>query len=141
MHRGVSSFVPKGQSLGEMHTRLKEPDRRGNTDRWHRDYRIRIHFITTSRCSLQGRASTVLEGDRCLQPANNGCRKRGAEYEKQPDIGASTISARLVDAWVVVDSRGTCSRAISRRTVMNNSGSVLTYRCRSEHFNEPLDRS
>jgi len=27
MHRGISSVVPKRQSLGEMHNRLKEPDR------------------------------------------------------------------------------------------------------------------
>jgi hypothetical protein len=36
-----------------MHTRLKEPDRWGNADRLHHDYRIRIRFSTISRYSLQ----------------------------------------------------------------------------------------
>src|SRR5215510_7659356 len=54
MHRGVSSDVPNEQSLRETHTRLKEPDRRGNAAPRHRDYRIRIRFSTTSRCRLQG---------------------------------------------------------------------------------------
>jgi len=68
-----------------MHTRLKEPDCRGNTDRRHRDYRIRIHFSTTSRCSLQWGASIRPAGGRCLQPASNGLWWMGAEYEKRPD--------------------------------------------------------
>src|SRR6185295_15810145 len=72
MHRGVSSFVPKGQSLGEMHTRLKELDRRGNPDRRHCDYRIRIRFSTISRCSLRSGASTVPTGGSCLRSASNG---------------------------------------------------------------------
>jgi hypothetical protein len=42
-----------------MHPRLKELDRRGNADQRHRDYRIRIHFSTTSRRSLQSGDSTI----------------------------------------------------------------------------------
>jgi len=67
-----------------MHTRLKEPDRRGNADRRHRDYRTRTRFSAISRCGPPWGASTVRAGCSCLPHATD-YHELIADYEKRPD--------------------------------------------------------
>jgi len=91
--------------VGEMHTRLKEPDRRGNAGRLHRDYRIRSASAQYHVGSLSGGLQQYEQvvAPYCRQVT--AYRKRVAEYENRPDNGASTISDRSVGAWVAAGSR------------------------------------
>src|SRR5206468_3719006 len=89
MHRGISSVVPKGQSVGEMHTRLKEPECRGNAGRRHRDYRIRSASAQYHVGALSGGLQQYEQAVAAYSRQVTDLRKRVAEYEKRPDSGTS----------------------------------------------------
>src|SRR4029077_5468954 len=85
MHRGISSVVPKGQSVGEMHTRLKEPDRRGNAGRRHRYYRIRSASAQYHVGALSGGLQQYEQAVAAYSRQITDLTKRVAKYEKRPD--------------------------------------------------------
>ena len=85
MHRGISSVVPKGQSVGEMHTRLKEPECRGNVGRRHRDYRIRSASAQYHVGALSGGLQQYEQAVATYSRQVTDLRKRVAEYEKRSD--------------------------------------------------------
>jgi len=75
--------------VGEMHTRLKEPECRGNAGRRHRDYRIRSASAQYHVGALSGGLQQYEQAVAAYSRQVTDLRKRVAEYEKRPDSGTS----------------------------------------------------
>jgi len=86
-----------------MHTQLKEPYRRGNSDRRHGDYRIRIRFSTISRCSLQSGLSPAQQSLAAYSRQVKGYGGQVRNWKSRPiDPGKVGVGSRVLDRLLVV---------------------------------------